>query len=304
MILSSHDIKTAAKSVGFHACGVAAVRRLDELAPRYAAWLKMGGHADMDYLEQNFDKRMDPAQLLPGAKSVISVLLGYKPSKTMSRAPKIAQYAYGQDYHEKVKSMLFQLISSIKQIYPDFEAKPCVDTVPISDKLWAREAGLGWIGKNTLLINSELGSYCFIGELVTTAMVDQYDVPIASQCGDCSLCVDCCPNGALVNICEPTSKDSHSMLISPRCTSYNTIENRREALPAELNLSGYAFGCDCCQICCPFNKTAPSMLEIEDDRIATLESLSSADETSFRKATRHSAMNRIKYPQWKRNLNK
>lgn len=304
LVVPAQDIKSAAISVGFHACGVAAVHRLDSLVRRYSPWLSRHGHADMQYMEQHIDKRMDPAQLLPGAKSVVSVLLGYKPTQVMKGSPRIAQYAYGPDYHERVKSMLFQLIALVKDNYPDFEAKPCVDTVPISDKLWAHAAGLGWIGRNTLLVNPNLGSYCYIGELVTTAIMDKYDNPMPSRCGSCRLCVDCCPNNALVSCPESSSDDdSPTELLASRCSSYNTVENRSETLPPSLRLAGYAFGCDCCQLCCPFNQNARSLLEVDDERIRQLELLSSADEASFRRATRHSAINRIKFPQWQRNLN-
>ena len=143
--------------------------------------------------------RRDPSLLVPGAQSVIVVLLGYKPSQHMQGDARIAQYAYGEDYHERIKRMLYQLIAAIRQRYPDFEAKPCVDTVPISDKQCARRAGLGWIGRNTLLVNPSLGSYCNIGELVTLSPADRYDAPLENGCGDCRACADACPNKALTH---------------------------------------------------------------------------------------------------------
>lgn len=240
--------------------------------------------------------RYDPHILLPGAKSVIVVLLGYRPSAMMEGRAKIAQYAYGQDYHERMKGMLFRLIADIRKEYPDFEAKPCVDTVPISDRAWAVRAGLGWRGRNTLLINPLLGSYCYIGELVTTSEADHYDSPMENGCGDCRQCVDACPNH-----CLKLSGNGIYWNDAQLCASYHTIENREEHIPDDIHLSGYAFGCDCCQLACPYNKTAAVRYTLTPERKAELESLADADEAAFKKAARHSAMNRIRYAQWKRN---
>ena len=197
MELHAPFIKQAAIEVGFDACGIAKATPLTEEEWGYDEWLSNGYQAGMAFMEQHRDMRSDPTLLVPGAKSVIVLLVGYKPSQTMQGPARIAQYAYGEDYHERIKRMLFQLITAIRDRYPDFEAKPCVDTVPISDKQWARRAGLGWIGRNTLLVNPTLGSYCNIGELVTPYPTDQYDTPIANRCGDCHACVDACPNHAL-----------------------------------------------------------------------------------------------------------
>ena len=198
--LSSSFVKEAAIRVGFDACGIAVASPLTEEEWGYEEWLRLGYQADMSYMEQHRDKRSDPTLLVPGARSVIVLLSGYKPSQTMQgrvSGARIAQYAYGEDYHERIKRMLYKLIAAIRQRYPDFEAKPCVDTVPISDKQWARRAGLGWIGRNTLLVNPVLGSYCNIGELVTPSPADSYDTPIENRCGDCRACVAACPNHAL-----------------------------------------------------------------------------------------------------------
>lgn len=296
-----------ADEVGFHACGIAPAQPLDDFASQLDTWLKLGAHADMHFMEDHRDLRVDPSLLFPGAKSVISLLLAYKPSQSLAQPPLIAQYAYGEDYHERVKKMLFQLLAKIQERHPDFSARPFVDTAPISDKLWAARAGLGWIGRNTLLVNPTYGSYCFIGELVTTFQFDRYDSPIPSQCGTCRRCLDACPNHALVpadNTSQTTQSPNspRTFLFSPRCTSYNTIENRNPSLPESLNRCGYAFGCDLCQRVCPFNDAAPVSLHISDQRLEELQSLASADESSFRRLTRHSALNRIKFPQWQRNV--
>ena len=246
-------------------------------------WIAHGVHADMHYMEQYRDLRTDPRVLHPGARTVISVLLGYKPSRRMEGPARIAQYAYGEDYHQRVKRMLYQFISSLRTHYPDFEARPCVDTAPISDKLWAARAGLGWIGRNTLLINPTLGSYCFIGELVTTSPADLYDKPIENRCGNCHACIDACPNKALTH--SSINKLTHSTipLLNARCcASYHTIENRAETLPPQIHLSGYAFGCDCCQLVCPYNQAAPARFTLTDERKAQLEALADADPATFK----------------------
>jgi epoxyqueuosine reductase len=231
--------------------------------------------------------------------------------------------------------MLYELIAAIRQRYPDFEAKPCVDTVPISDKQWARRAGLGWIGRNTLLVNPVLGSYCNIGELVTPSPADSYDTPIENRCGDCRACVAACPNHALSesranSFAMPsksmvTTEDSnktlthshinelthssineypHSnipLLDANRCASYHTVENRAETLPPDIRLSGYAFGCDICQLVCPYNQTAEVRYTLTDERKAQLEALADADPTAFKRLTKHTALSRIRHSQWQRN---
>ena len=297
MVLNSQLIKEAAQAVGFDACGIAEATVLTDDELHLRPWLEEGCHAEMGYMAEHVDIRYDPRLLLTGARSVISVLLGYKPSQRMEGKAKIAQYAYGQDYHERVKEMLYRLIATIREAYPDFEAKPCVDTVPISDRAWAVRAGLGWWGRNTLLVNPELGSYCYVGELVTTAEVDEYDRQIEDGCGECHRCVEACPNGCLVPL-----KNGGYWNDARRCASYHTIENRAETLPDDVRLSGYAFGCDCCQLVCPYNVRAEVRFQLDDDNKKRLESLAESDEATFRKATRHTALNRIKFRQWSRNI--
>lgn len=304
--IESTVVKAAAMQVGFDACGIAAAHsiRSDEWYQKYA--IEHGYYADMKYMYEHVEMRQDPTLLVAGAKSVISVLLGYRPSE---RIRGIAQYAYSNDYHEVVKQQLFNMLAIIKEKYPDFEAKPCVDTVPIPDKYWAAQAGLGWIGKNTLLINPELGSYCFIGELVTPSAADFYDSPIENKCGNCDRCLRACPNRALEQLDQKditSDNDSHFegkyILDSRRCASYHTIENRAETIPEEVKLSGYYFGCDCCQLACPYNRYATIKVTLSDQRKDELNNLYSADETAFRRATKHSAINRIKHWQWIRNI--
>ncbi|MCR5192447.1 MAG: tRNA epoxyqueuosine(34) reductase QueG [Bacteroidales bacterium] len=295
-------IKQLTAEVGFSDCGVAEAGALTDEEYPLVEWLDRGYQADMGYMERNADKRLDPRLLVEGAKSVISLVLAYKPDVSIESSVKIAQYAYGEDYHERMKRMMYQLIAKIKEQYPDFEGRPFVDTAPISDRHWAVRAGLGWIGRNTLFVHPIFGSYCFLGEIVTTAEIENTKLKIEDSgkgCGDCRLCVEACPNNAIT-----VSKSGVPMLDARRCTSYNTIENRDDALPEELDTRGYAFGCDICQLVCPYNGQSPTSYHLDDERKTQLERLAGADEATFRRFAKHSALNRIKYPQWCRNLRK
>lgn len=310
-MIDSRLIKTLAKDIGFSDCGIAMADRLGEEEYPLDAWIAEGFCADMTYMERNSAMRCDPRLLVEGARSVVSLVLAYKPDRRMEGEYQIAQYAYGEDYHERMKRMMYQLIAAIKEHHPDLEARPFVDTAPISDRHWAARAGLGWIGRNNLFIHHRLGSYCFLGEIVTTAEIDNYDHPTAagSPCGDCSLCVDACPNHAIIakEVNNPVHKSEssiHYFVDARRCNSYNTIENRAETLPDELNTAGYIFGCDICQLVCPYNKDVAPSFELTDDRKQELESLAVADEQTFRKWVKHSAINRIKHHQLLRNINK
>ena len=299
MLLDAQWIKQNALAIGFDGCGLAVAAPIPRSQWDLQEWLAEGRHADMHYMEDHVDKRYDPTLLVPGAKTVISVLLGYRPSALMEGAVKIAQYAYGEDYHERLKGMLYQLLAALTERYHQLEGRPFVDTAPISDKYWAVQAGLGWRGKNTLLVNPTLGSYCFIGELVVTLAADIYDTPLPDGCGTCERCLRGCPNHAIVAI--PLSTVG-TQVDARRCASYHTIENRAESLPQEVKLSDYAFGCDCCQLVCPYNRHAQVRYRLTPERQEQLQSLLEADEKAFNRATKHSALSRIKYSQWLRNL--
>ena len=303
-------IKQLAAEVGFSDCGVARADALTEEEYPLDAWLAAGYQADMHYMERNAAMRRDPRLLVEGAKSVISLVLAYKPDRRTEGTPRIAQYAYGEDYHERLKRMMYQLIAKIKEQYPEFEGRPFVDTAPISDRHWAVRAGLGWIGRNTLFVHPRFGTYCFLGEIVTAAEIDNLQSlaqNLEFDCGNCRRCVDACPNQAIVDR-QTADSVNHpqfkiiNLLDARRCTSYNTIENRADALPESLNTQGYAFGCDICQVACPHNAPVAPALHLTDQRKAQLESLANADEATFRQATRHSPLSRIRYPQWQRNL--
>ncbi len=299
MLLDAQWIKQTALTLGFDACGLAEAAPIPRSQWDLQEWLAEGRHADMHYMEEHVDKRYDPTLLVPGAKTVISVLLGYKPSALMEGAVKIAQFAYGEDYHERLKGLLFRLLSALGDRYPDLQGRPFVDTAPISDKYWAVQAGLGWRGRNTLLVNPTLGSYCSIGELVVTLAADVYDTPLPDGCGTCERCLKACPNHAIVPSPLPAVG---TQVDARRCASYHTIENRAETLPPDVKLSGYAFGCDCCQLACPYNLQAEIRYHLTPERQEQLQNLQDADEKTFKHATKHSPLNRIKYPQWLRNL--
>ena len=251
-------------------------------------------------MERNAEMRRDPRLLVDGAQTVISLVLAYKPDSQMQASAKISQYAYGEDYHTRLKRMMFSLMAAIKERCPDFDGRPFVDTAPISDRHWAVRAGLGWIGRNTLFVHPRYGSYCFLGEIVTSAVADNYDkMNSYNQCGECNRCVQACPNNAIV-----TSRFGAAMVDARRCTSYNTIENRADTLPDELDTRGYAFGCDICQSVCPFNIQAPASFHLDNERQRQLEDLADADEEKFRTFSKRSALSRIKYTQWQRNIDK
>lgn len=305
------EVKAAAAAVGFDDCGASPADALTEEEFGLSAWLAAGYQADMHYMERNQAMRHDPRLLVPGAQTVISVVARLEvdieeetcngeeatilqPEIPLARRYKIARFALGEDYHERLKRMLYQMIALLREQYPDFEAKPCVDSVPISDKLWAVRAGLGWIGRNTLFIHPRLGSFCSLGELVTPTrvegMMEPHGTKMPMDCGNCRRCVDACPNHAL-----------GMGLDARRCASYHTVENRDERIPSDIKLSGYAFGCDCCQLVCPYNAEKGRIGE-EVNLSGITRQLNCATAQSWRKFTRHTALSRITFAQWQRNM--
>lgn len=235
-MLSLDDIKQAALAVGFDACGVARADAVTDEEYPLRKWLARGWHGDLTYMDRNIEKRMDPRQLVPGAQSVICCVSAYPPPQTSGG---VAAYARTREYHKVVKDMLFTLREQL-----GIDGKVCCDTVPISDKHWAARAGLGWIGRHTLLVTARWGSWVNLGEIVTTEECNAYDTPIAPGCTDCNLCVEACPNHAI----------GEKMIDVRRCTAYYTTHHTRE-LPPDIDTHGYTQGCDLCQLACPFNKT-------------------------------------------------
>jgi len=249
-------IKAEAKRLGFLNCGISKVEELKSEKKYLSDWLQKGYQADMDYMSNNFDKRLNPSLLVTNARSVISVSLNYYPGEiTFEKdAPKISKYALGRDYHKVMKKMLKQLYSYIQNINPSLEGRYFVDSAPVLDKAWAEKSGLGWKGKHGLIINKNSGSFFFIGEIICNLELE-YDQAISSYCGNCTLCIDACPTNAIVSDYSINAK---------RCISYQTIENK-DKIPNSIveNIQNYIFGCDICQDVCPWNQKS-IITEIND----------------------------------------
>ena len=244
----SEQIKTWALEVGFDKVGIARAERLEKEGAHLFQWLDAGYHGEMAWMERWRDQRVDPGELLPNAKSVVAVALNYfTPHRHDDRPGKISRYAWGDDYHDVVKEKLYQLLERIKHAAPDANGKVCIDTAPIMDKAWAVRAGLGWIGKSTNLITTDLGSWVFLGELILDIELEYNDRSVADHCGTCTACIDACPTDAIT---EPYVVDAR------KCISYATIELRDETLPVEFDdkLDGWIYGCDVCQDVCPWNR--------------------------------------------------
>jgi epoxyqueuosine reductase len=241
-------IKNKALELGFSFCGISRADFLEDEAPRLEAWLKNGMHGEMAYMANHFDMRLDPRLLVPGAKSVISLLFNYYPDPAYALADgalKVSKYAWGEDYHDVVKDRLKQFLYEIQANVGEVDGRAFVDSAPVLDKAWAKRSGLGWVGKNANLINKKQGSFFFIAELIIDLELEP-DGPVTDHCGTCRACIDACPTEAIV---EPYVVDGS------KCISYFTIELKKE-LPAEWvsKMDGWLFGCDVCQDVCPWNR--------------------------------------------------
>ena len=241
----SQLIKTEAKKLGFLSCGISKAEFLEDEAPRLERWLKDGKHGKMAYMENHFDKRLDPRLLVPDAKSIISLLLNYyTPLDQLDGAPKISKYAYGKDYHHVIKDKLKQLFQIINNKIGEGSGRVFVDSAPVMEISWAVRSGLGWQGKNTNLISKKAGSFFFIAELIVDLELE-YDTPVTDHCGSCTACIDACPTEALTPYHIDASK----------CISYLTIE-LKDQIPTTFKskMDDWAFGCDVCQDVCPWNR--------------------------------------------------
>lgn len=293
-------IKSEAKRLGFDFCGISKAEFLEEEAPRLENWLNNSMHGQMNYMQNYFDKRLDPRLLVPGAKSVISLLLNYYPSETQTdpTAPKISKYAYGTDYHFVIKEKLNVLLESIRQNIGEVDGRAFVDSAPVMDKAWGKKAGLGWIGKHSNLINKQHGSFYFIAELIIDLDLEP-DGPIKDYCGTCTRCLDACPTEAIV---APYVVDGS------KCISYFTIE-LKDNLPADMKgkFENWAFGCDVCQDVCPWNRFAKPATEKHFQANEELLGMTCNDwheitAETFKRVFKDSAVKRTKFNGLKRNL--
>lgn len=281
-------------------CGFSKAGFLEEEAPRLENYLKKNMHGEMSYMENHFDKRLDPTKLVEGSKSVISLLLNYFPEEQQREdSYKISKYAYGTDYHFVIKNKLKQLLQFIQEEIGEVEGRAFVDSAPVLDKAWAAKSGLGWMGKNTNLLSKKAGSFFFVAELIVDLELE-YDTPVTDHCGSCTACIDACPTQAIV---EPYKVDGS------KCISYFTIE-LKDQLPQEMKgrFDDWMFGCDVCQDVCPWNRFSKSHNEPLFDPHPELLSMSKKDweeitEETFRKVFKKSAVKRTKYSGLIRNIN-
>jgi epoxyqueuosine reductase len=298
---NSQLIKTKAESLGFTAYGIANVHSLDSERNALESWIAEGMHGSMGYMTRNLEKRLNPAELVDGAKSVITVLLNYySPLKQSDpEAPVISRYAYGKDYHFVMKDRLNELLRFIDKEIAPCSGRAFVDSAPVLEKAWARESGLGWIGKNTLLITRKFGSYVFIGELIIDIDLDYNTEIISDHCGTCTRCIDACPTNAIT---APRVIDAR------KCISYQTIENRDE-IPQDLRpkLNNRIFGCDICQDVCPWNKR-PESTEVEEfkpsEEFIKMDNQAwpNLDEQTYKRMFQNTALERAGYNKLMQNI--
>jgi len=292
-------IKEQAKRLGFISCGISKADFLEEEAPRLEQWLKAGMQGEMRYMENHFDKRLDPRKLVDNARSVISLLLNYYPSEQQQEDTyKISKYAYGKDYHHVIKSKLKELQAYINENIGEVNGRAFVDSAPVLDKVWAAKSGLGWIGKHSNLLTQQLGSFYFIAELIVDLDLE-YDHPVTDHCGSCTACIDACPTQAIV---QPYVVDGS------KCISYLTIELKNE-IPTSFQgqMDDWIFGCDVCQDVCPWNRFSKSHQTPLFDPNTEMLSMSKKEweeitEDVFKKVFKGSAVKRTKYSGLKRNI--
>jgi epoxyqueuosine reductase len=294
-------IKQTASELGFDYCGIARAEPLNEDARRLEEWLNKGLHGNMQYMENYFDLRIDPTRLVPGAKSVITLLQNYFPAESQQAdSPRIAKYAFGKDYHEVIREKLNQLLQKIRLSVGDIHGRGFVDSAPVLERTWAERSGLGWIGKNGNLIHKQAGSFYFIATLITDLELT-YDDPFAKDfCGTCTRCIDACPTGAI----QPGK-----VVDGSRCISYFTIELKDELIPDSMKgqFDNWAFGCDTCQDVCPWNRFAKPTTETAFTPIPEILNLSTTEweamtEEKFRTIFKDSPLKRTKFKGIQRNL--
>ncbi|MTI20348.1 tRNA epoxyqueuosine(34) reductase QueG, partial [Fulvivirga sp. RKSG066] len=293
-------LKQKAKELGFMHCGIAKAEFLEEDAPALEQWLSQGMHGQMGYMENHFDKRLDPTKLVSGAKSVVSLVYNYFPQNDLAKngSYKIAKYAYGKDYHFVVKDKLKQLMAYLQEEIGQIEGRAFVDSAPVMERSWAQKSGTGWIGKNSLLLNKGTGSFFFLAELILDLDLD-YDGPVKDYCGTCTACIDACPTDAIP---EPYKVDAS------RCISYFTIE-LKDQIPEDFKgqFKDWIFGCDICQDVCPWNRFSKPHQEPAFEPHPELQHMKKSDweeitRDVFNELFRKSAVKRAKYEGLQRNI--
>ena len=298
---NTHLIKQEAARLGFNSCGIAVATQLDEDAVRLEQWLKKGHNSGMQYMERYFDLRIDPRKLVPGAKSVITLLLNYFPSQQQEpTSPKVAKYAYGTDYHFVIRDKLNQLLDFINENIGAVNGRGFVDSAPVLERSWAIRSGLGWVGKNGNVLTLDSGSFFFIATLITDLDLIA-DAPFATDhCGTCTRCIDACPTQAIVS---PTEIDAG------KCISYLTIELKDAMIPSEFHskMDGWMFGCDICQDVCPWNRFSkdnvePAFTPIPEILNLSLKEWESMTEETFNKTFKNSPLKRAKWKGIQRNI--
>lgn len=295
----SKFIKEEAKRLGFISCGISKASFLEQEAPRLEKWLNNNHNGQMTYMENHFDKRLDPTLLVDDGKSVVSLLLNYFPSESQNdNSFKISKYAYGQDYHFVIKEKLKELLHSIQENIGEVSGRAFVDSAPVLDKAWAAKSGLGWIGKNSNLITQKVGSFYFIAELILDLDLE-YDHAVTDHCGSCTACIDACPTQAIL---APYIVDGS------KCISYYTIE-LKENIPNDMQgkFDDWMFGCDTCQDVCPWNRFSKPHSEPLFNPNPDLISFSKKDwteitEETFKKVFKNSPIKRTKFDGLKRNI--
>ena len=299
MTTNSQIIKEKAKDLGFDYCGISKAEKLKNEEAHLEEWLRKGYHGKMNYMANHFDKRLDPTNLVPGAKSVISLIYNYYPREAQDNNElKIARYAYGKDYHLVIKQKLKYLLKEIQSQLGEIQGRVFVDSAPVMERQWAQKSGLGWLGKNTLLLNREMGSFFFLAELIIDLELDP-DGPIADYCGTCTKCMDACPTDAF---------PAPYVLDASRCISYFTIE-LKDSVPEEFSgeYDNWIFGCDICQEVCPWNRfskphsqpdfnKSDSLLEIEENNWQDI------TEETFKEVFKDSPIQRTGFKGLKRNI--
>ena len=303
MLITKHSsyIKQQASLLGFDYCGIAKAQMLDDDARRLENWLNTNMHGQMKYMENYFDLRVDPGKLVPGAKSVITLLKNYFPSEQQQPGtPKISKYAYGKDYHDVIRSKMKTLLQLMQDEIGEIHGRGFVDSAPVLERSWAQRSGLGWIGKNGNLLTKESGSFFFIATLITDLELE-YDDPFAKDfCGNCTRCIDACPTDAIL---------PGKVINGSKCISYYTIELKDSLIPGEMKgkFNDWAFGCDVCQDVCPWNRFSKPNDEPEFTPIPEVLNLATNEweqmtEESFKKIFKHSPISRTKWKGIQRNI--